>query len=187
VVTVDRNVAHNLVDAKIPSIRLPSSRGGDADLNELCTEGIVAGYVYPMTGVPGVPVPPEWDSIPGARGCTPQSCAFRDAIDEFSGYGVTVIGVSSQASDEQSEFAMRERIPYMLLSDNAFQLEHLLGLPTFWAGGRQYYRRLTFVAKDCVIVKVFYPVLAPERNATDVLDWLKSQVGQDGNEARRRP
>ena len=122
--------------------------------------------------VPASPCPAGWDDIPGARGCTPQSCAFRDALDEFAGLGASVVGISAQSSEDQLEFAQREQIPFPLLSDAALKLSRELRLPTFEAGGMTLYRRLTFVAEQGTIVKAFYPVFPPDRNAADVLAWL---------------
>jgi peroxiredoxin len=134
--------------------------------------GLVVIYIYPRTGTPGEPLPARWDEIPGARGCTPQSCAFRDHVRDLAAYGSSVLGVSTQSPTEQLEFARREHIPYPLLSDTGLQLARVLRLPTFEAAGMRLYRRLTFVARDLEIVKVFYPVFPPQQNASDVLDWL---------------
>jgi peroxiredoxin len=133
-------------------------------------------YVYPRTGVPGEPLPPGWDEIPGARGCTPQNCAFRDLHAELSELGATVHGLSAQDIGEQREFAARERIPYPLLNDSPLRLARLLGLPTFEAAGMRLYRRLTFIAQQWTITKVFYPVFPPDRNAADVVSWLRGRV-----------
>lgn len=160
----------------MPDVRLVSPNGGRASLVDLARERLVA-YVYPRTGVPGQPLPTGWDDIPGARGCTPQSCAYRDALAEFERLGVTVVGISAQPSEEQREFAAREHIPFPLLSDPNLKLAASLRLPTFEVEGTTLYKRLTFVAEASHIVKVFYPVFPPDRNATEVLAWL---VGHDG-------
>jgi peroxiredoxin len=133
-------------------------------------------YVYPMTGTPGQPLAQGWDDIPGARGCTPQSCAFRDALDEFSKLGASVIGISTQSAAEQREFAEREHIPFPLLSDSGLELARVMLLPTFEVDGRNFYRRLTLVAEQGTIVKVFYPVFPPDRNAGEVLAWLAGRT-----------
>jgi peroxiredoxin len=135
-------------------------------------ETLVA-FVYPATGTPGKAMPEGWDEIPGARGCTPQSCAFRDHHAELAELGATVVGVSAQPAEEQREFAEREQLPYELVNDSGLRLAGELGLPTFSAEGRELYRRLTFVARGGKIVKVFYPVFPPDRNAADVADWLR--------------
>jgi peroxiredoxin len=166
----DDGAADHLVGMSVPGLALPST-GGAVDLAGLATRRLVA-YLYPRTGVPGQPSPDGWDDIPGARGCTPQSCAFRDTLSEFDVLGVAVVGVSTQGPDEQREFAEREHIPFPLLSDSDLQLAAVLRLPTFEIEGMTLYKRLTFVAEAGRIVKVFYPVFPPDRNATEVLAWL---------------
>ncbi len=173
-VPVDDGAADHLPGRVVPAERLHSTLGGQLDLAELTRRPTVV-YVYPATGVPGVPLPDGWDEIPGARGCTPQSCAFRDHVLELAAYGLSVAGLSAQPPHEQHEFAQREHIPYPLLSDPALCLADSLGLPTFEADGRRFYRRLTFIARDSRIAKVFYPVFPPHRNASEVLQWLTSQ------------
>jgi peroxiredoxin len=173
-VPVDDGGADHLAGFLVPHVLLPSTEGGSVDLAQVAQERLVA-YVYPATGAPGQPMPAGWDDIPGARGCTPQSCAFRDAMGEFSKYGASVIGISAQSSAEQREFAEREHIPFALLSDGALKLARELRLPTFELDGRTFYRRLTFVAERGAIVKVFYPVFPPDRNASEVLAWLAGQ------------
>ena len=153
---------------------LSSTLGGQLDLG-MATERLTVVYVYPRTGVPGEPLPAGWDKIPGARGCTPQSCAFRDHVLELAAYGASVLGLSGQPHYEQREFAQREHIPYPLLSDPDLRLEESLGLPTFDLDGRRFYRRLTFIATGRRIAKVFYPVFPPHRNPAEVLDWLADQ------------
>ncbi|MEA2481788.1 MAG: hypothetical protein QOJ07_3710, partial [Thermoleophilaceae bacterium] len=115
---------------------------------------------------------PGWDDIPGARGCTPQSCAFRDLHPAIAATGARVHGVSTQTRGEQREFAERSQLPYPLLSDDGLRLARALRLPTFEAGGLTLLRRLTFVARAGTIEKVFYPVFPPDRNASEVLEWL---------------
>jgi peroxiredoxin len=165
----DDGAAAHLTGMAIPSLRLPSTRR--FDLAEAA--GRLVAYVYPRTGVPGEPLIEGWDDIPGARGCTPQSCAYRDAMAEFERLGASVIGISAQTPAEQREFADREHIPFPLLSDNRLALAgEPLRLPTFEAGGLTLYRRLTLVAEAGRIVKVFYPVFPPDRDAAEVLAWL---------------
>ena len=127
--------------------------------------------------MPGQPSPAGWDDIPGARGCTPQSCAFRDALEEFGRLGATVVGISAQSPAEQAEFAEREHIPFPLLADPGLRLAGALGLPTFEVEGMTLYRRLTFVAEASRVVKAFYPVFPPDRNAAEVLGWLRANDG----------
>jgi peroxiredoxin len=167
---VDGAVDH-LPGQSVPEVLLSSTAGGQLDLGA-STERLTVVYVYPSTGVPGEPLPAGWNEIAGARGCTPQCRAFRDHMLELAAYGASVLGLSSQSKDEQREFAARERIPYPLLSDPDLRLADVLGLPTFETAGRRFYRRLTFVARQRRIAKVFYPVRSPHRNPSEVLDWL---------------
>jgi peroxiredoxin len=170
-VPVDDGAADHLPGSEVPAVSLPSTLGGEIDLAEVARERLVV-YVYPRTGTPGEPSPEGWDDIPGARGCTPQSCAFRDAREELAGRGAALIGISAQTPAEQAEFARREHIPYPLLSDHELRLAAAMRLPTFEAGGMRLYKRLTFIAEQGRIVKVFYPVFPPDRDAANVLAWL---------------
>jgi peroxiredoxin len=169
----DGGAAH-LLGSAVPSVSLRSTQGGEIDLGEAAKERLVV-YVYPRTGTPGEPLLDGWDDIPGARGCTPQSCAFRDTRAELAAHGAALIGISTQTPAEQAEFAEREHIPYPLLSDHDLKLADAMGLPTFETSGLHLYKRLTFVAERGGIVKVFYPVFPPDRNAADVLAWLDSR------------
>jgi peroxiredoxin len=171
---IDDGGAAHLLGHVVPSQSLTSTQGEALDLGE-ATSKLVVVYVYPMTGVPGRSLPEGWDEIPGARGCTPQSCAFRDHVLELAAYGASVVGLSAQHHDEQREFAQREHIPYPLLSDPSFALADTLRLPTFEADGRRFYRRLTFIARERRIAKVFYPVFPAHLNASEVLSWLAAQ------------
>jgi peroxiredoxin len=170
----DDGAADHLAGMPVPRLALPATEGGAVDLADLA-QGRLVAYAYPRTGVPGQPSPLGWDDIPGARGCTPQSCAFRDSLAEFSRLGATVIGVSAQGPAEQREFAEREHIPFPLLSDSGLKLAAELRLPSFEVEGITLYKRLTFVAEAGRIVKVFYPVFPPDRNAAEVLGWLSHQ------------
>jgi peroxiredoxin len=167
----DDGAADHLVGLVVPRLSLPSTLGGEVDLAE-AARGRAVVYIYPRTGRPGEPLPDGWDAIPGARGCTPQSCAFRDHSSDLAAFGANVIGLSAQSAEEQHEFAGREHIPYPLLADPSLRLAELLDLPTFNVAGTRLYRRLTFAAFQGHIEKVFYPVFPPDRNAQDVLDWL---------------
>jgi peroxiredoxin len=173
-VPIDDGAAEHLPGSEVPAVALPSTLGGELYLAAAARERLVA-YVYPRTGTPGEPLPEGWDDIPGARGCTPQSCAFRDAQQELARQGATLIGISAQMPREQAEFAQREHIPYPLLSDHELKLAGAMDLPTFEASGMRLYKRLTFVAEEGRIVKVFYPVFPPEHNADEVLAWLESR------------
>ena len=167
----DDGAADHLDGMTVPATTLPSTQGADAELAGLAKRLLVA-YVYPRTGVPGQPLPAGWDDIPGARGCTPQSCAYRDSLAELERLGASVVGISAQSTAEQREFAAREHIPFPLLSDSGLRLAAELHLPTFGAGGMTLYKRLTFVAEAGSIVKAFYPVFPPDRDAAHVLRWL---------------
>jgi peroxiredoxin len=169
-VPVDDGAADHLPGAEVPAVVLDSSAGPVA-LDELCA-GLAVVYVYPRSGRPGEPMLPGWDAIPGARGCTPQSCAFRDRAGELAAFGARVAGVSAQSLDDQREFAERNRMPFPVMADPGLQLKEALGLPTFRVAGLELYRRMAWVAEGGRIVKVFYPVFPPDRNVLDVLDWL---------------
>jgi peroxiredoxin len=174
-VPVDDGAADQLLGRELPDVALPSTLGGQLQLGA-AADGLLVVYVYPRTGKPGEPLPDGWDEIPGARGCTPQSCAFRDHVHDLAACGAGVVGISAQPPSDQLEFAEREHIPYPLLSDSELRLAEELGLPTFQVAGMRLYRRLTFIARDQRVEKVFYPVFPPERNASDVLAWLKQPM-----------
>jgi peroxiredoxin len=179
----DDGAADHLRDATVPSLVLPATDGEQVDLSTAAVGAdFLVVYVYPRTGVPGHPLPEGWGRIPGARGCTPQGCAFRDNARELAGLGAVVFGLSAQLFDEQREFVLREHIPYPLLNDTEFLLADEMALPTFHADGARYYRRLTFIARGGRIVKVFYPVFPPQDNAADVIAWLRTgaSTGKEG-------
>jgi len=171
----DDGAADHLEGLDLPALELPSSSGRTLNLAGLASARLVA-YVYPRTGAPGEPSPGDWDDIPGARGCTPQSCAYRDVFERFERQGATVVGISAQDARGQAEFAEREQIPFPLLSDSGLVLAQALGLPTFNVEGLTLYKRLTFVAEAGMIAKVFYPVFPPERDAAEVLAWLRARL-----------
>ncbi|WP_439535476.1 DUF1499 domain-containing protein [Methyloversatilis sp.] len=173
-VPLDDGAAAHLEGMHLPALALPRTDGGTIDLAAL--RGLRVIYVYPMTGRPDSPLPDGWDAIPGARGCTPQSCAFRDHHAELAALGAGVFGLSSQSGPYQQEAAARLLLPFPLLSDDGLQLKTALRLPTFTAAGLELYRRLTLITDDARIVKVFYPVFPPDRNAADVLTWLKEHT-----------
>jgi peroxiredoxin len=173
----DDGAADHLTNVAVPDVALSASDGKRVNLAAVAAgDGFLVVYAYPQTGVPGRPLPAGWDHIPGARGCTPQSCAFRDSADGLAALGATVFGLSGQPLEEQREFAQREHLPYPLLNDSDLHLVEALGLPTFEANGIRYYRRLTFIAHRRRIVKVVYPVFPPQGNAGDVVDWLRLHV-----------
>lgn len=171
-IPVDDGAADHMLGSVVPDLSLQSTLADRLDLG-VATRDLAVVYVYPRTGKPGEPLPAGWDGIPGARGCTSQSCAFRDQVSDLAAHGATVIGLSAQSPADQLEFAEREQIPYPLLSDTDLRLALALGLPTFEVAGMRLYKRLTFIARERQIEQVFYPVFPPERNAAEVLAWLE--------------
>jgi peroxiredoxin len=182
-VPVDDGAAAHLTGRPLPALGLPATSGETVNLTELRGQTVVV-YVYPQTGVPGRPLPEGWDQVPGARGCTPQSCAFRDLNRELEELGARVFGLSSQQPAEQAEFAQRVQLPYPLLNDGEFELATMLELPTFELEGRRYYRRLTLIVREGRIAKVFYPVFPPQGNAADVAAWLREHPVGSGPPSR---
>ena len=166
----DDGATDHLLGQMLPQLTLESSQG-PVSLRALSQERLVL-YVYPRTGRPDQSVPAGWDAIPGARGCTPQSCAFRDHAGDLAERGAPVAGLSAQSLDDQLEFAERNRMPFPVVSDEALELGRALGLPTFEVEGVTLYKRVTLVAERGRIVKVFYPVFPPDLNAVEVLRWL---------------
>ena len=168
-VPVDDGGAAHLTGLPMPDLELDSSQGtvNVRDLDVI--------YVYPRTGRPGVPSLPGWDATPGARGCTPQSCGFRDAHGELRALGKRVAGLSSQPIEDQIEFAERNAMPFPVVADPELRLGDALGLPTFEVVGETLYKRLALVVENGRIVKVFYPVFPPDENAADVLAWLRER------------
>ena len=169
---VDDGAAGGLVGQRVPSVSLLATDCTVVDLSRL--PGRVIVYAYPRTGKPGVENPPGWDDIPGARGCTPQSCAFRDHFQELKRLGVaSVFGLSTQDTTYQREAAQRLHLPFPLLSDEMFALTDALNLPTFETNGMRLLKRLTMVIRDGVIEHVWYSVFPPDRNAGEVVEWVK--------------
>lgn len=166
----DDGACDHLEGMTLPHLRLRSTDGIEVDLAEL--PGWTVVYCYPATGTPGVPLPTGWNEIPGARGCTPQSCTFRDHHAELRTHGADLFGLSVQSFEEQREAAQRLGLTFPLLSDDQLAFGRALGLPTFAADGRRFLKRTTLIAHAGVIEKVFYPVFPPDRNASDVLEWL---------------
>lgn len=167
----DDGGARHLAGLGMPSLPLTATHGGEVDLSELRGRSVV--FVYPMTGRPGTEMPEGWDDIPGARGCTPQSCAFRDLAEDLAAEGASqVFGLSAQDGAYQREAVQRLELPFPLLSDNALKLADELDLPRFEAGGMTLLKRVTLILRDGMIEHVFYPVFPPDRNAQDVRDWL---------------
>jgi len=168
---MDDGAARHLPGKAMPSILLSATEGARVDLAAL--PGMTVVYAYPRTGQPGVDNPPDWDLIPGARGCTPQACAFRDHFTELKALGVDhVFGLSTQDTPYQREAAERLHLPFPLLSDADSALADALSLPTFENAGLRWLKRLTFIILERRIEHVFYPVFPPDRNATNVMEWL---------------
>jgi peroxiredoxin len=168
----DDGACAHLTGMRLPAVELVSTKGTAVNLGELI-KGRTIVYCYPMTGVPGKPLPEGWDMIPGARGCTPQSCGFRDHFEELKALGADVFGLSTQKSDYQLEMAQRLQLPFPVLSDADLKFCESLRLPTFEVDGMTLVKRLTLVIRDGVIEKVFYPVFPPDQSAEQVMQWLR--------------
>jgi peroxiredoxin len=179
----DDGAASHLVGKALPEIALPSTAGESVrvDIPPQGAQRLVL-YAYPRTGRPGEePLTPDWDMIPGARGCTPESCAFRDQAAEFAAAGAAVAGLSTQDTEYQREAVDRLHLPFPLLSDADLRLTRALDLPTFTVAGQVLLKRLTLVARDGAVEHVFYPVFPPDTHAGDVLEWLRAhQVRYSG-------
>jgi len=173
----DDGAARHLAGMRLPSLVLAATDGSNVDLSKLSGRTVV--YVYPRTGVPGQPLPEGWNEIPGARGCTPQSCGFRDHFGELKRLGVVrVFGLSTQDTAYQREAVERLHLPFPVLSDDRLALARALDLPTFTTSGMTLLKRMALIIDDGVISKVFYPVFPPDKNAEEVIAWLRNQ--QDG-------
>ena len=170
----DDGAADHLLGTMLPQLTLDSSQG-PVSLRELGSERLVL-YIYPRTGRPGRPSPPGWDDIPGARGCTPESCAFRDHAQELADRGALLAGLSAQPLDDQVEFAERNQIPYPVIADPELRLGAALRLPTFDVAGETLYKRITLVVEGCAVAKVFYPVFPPDKKVEEVTAWLEART-----------
>jgi len=170
---IDDGMAAHLRGMELPDLSLPSTGGRLVDLRKL-GDGRTVIYCYPMTGVPGVPLPDGWDLIPGARGCTPQACNFRDRHEELTQLGVAVFGLSTQTSEYQREMAQRNHLSFEILSDVEFKLCEALKLPTFTVAGMRLLRRITLIVRGGTIEQVFYPVFPPNQSADQAIEWLKA-------------
>jgi peroxiredoxin len=171
----DDGATSHLAGVRLPSVTLSATNGDMVDLSSLV--GLVVVYAYPRTGKPGVENPDGWDLIPGARGCTPQSCSFRDHFAELKALCVDhLFGLSTQDRDYQREAAERLHLPFAILSDDSFQLTRAMNLPTFQAGGMTLLKRFVLIIDNGVVEHVFYPVFPPDRSAADVVAWLSRKV-----------
>ena len=178
-VPIDDGVADHLRGAVLPALSLPSTAGGVVDLAAFA-RGPAVLFFYPRTGEAGKPAGPEWDLIPGARGCTPQSCAFRDRHADFTALGVAVAGISTQTSAYQQEFVQRTHVPFAVLSDAELRLARALRLPTFEypvasGGPTTLIKRMAWYLDAGRIEHVWYPVFPPDKNAETVLAWLRAR------------
>jgi peroxiredoxin len=170
---VDDGAARHLAGLTWPDLALPSTDGSTVNVSAL--KGRTVIYVYPRTGVPGVALPEGWDMIPGARGCTPQSCGFRDHYAALKALGVAhVFGLSTQDTAYQQEATARLHLPFAILSDEKLAVAHALDLPTFTVAGMILLKRMALVIDDAVITKVFYPVFPPDKSAEVVVSWIEA-------------
>ena len=171
----DDGTAAHLTGCSVPSLSLGASNESQVNIADLNGRTIV--YAYPMTARPDTPLPDGWNMIPGARGCTPQSCSFRDHMQELTTLGVQhLYGLSTQDTSYQQEAASRLHLPFPLLSDHKLQLQQALNLPVITVEGVRLLKRLTMVIENGTIVKVFYPIFPPDKNAADVINWLKEKL-----------
>lgn len=169
----DDGAATHLPGTKVPHLELQGT-GGTAVRLDVLGAGRTVVYIYPLTGRPGVDLPYGWDSIPGARGCTPEACGFRDHYQDLLAAGADgVFGLSSQETDYQREVVERLHLPFQMLSDPAHSLAKELSLPTFETSGLTLYKRLTLIIRDGVVEQVFYPIFPPNEHADQVLTWLR--------------
>ena len=168
----DDGAADHLLGMKIPDLLLPATSGEQINLSKL--PAVTVLFCYPMSGVPGVALPDGWDDIPGARGCTPQACSYRDKYPELMQYASQLFGLSTQTSAYQAELKNRVALPYEILSDSNLQLQKGLLLPTFFANNATLLKRLTLIINGGVISKVHYPVFPSDKD----VDWVLAQLAQ---------
>ena len=171
-VPLDDGLADHLIGMKLPSLSLTATNGTEIDLSQV--EGCFVLYCYPRTGTPNTSLPEGWDQIPGARGCTPQSCAYRDHYQEIKALGAEVFGLSTQATAYQKEMVGRLHLPFPVLSDEQFEFQRALNLPTFEVAGMTLLKRLTMIVKDGDIEAVHYPVFPSDSDPAWVMDKLSS-------------
>ncbi|MDQ3779853.1 MAG: peroxiredoxin [Chloroflexota bacterium] len=176
-VPVDDGACNHLPGMAVPSLDMPLTSGGTVDLSTLAGRTVV--YCYPRTGRPDQALPPGWDAIPGARGCTPQSCAYRDLNAEFARYGAGLYGLSTQSTAYQREAVDRLHLPFPLISDADLRLTEALRLPTFVVAGWTLLKRLTLILDAGRIEHVLYPVFPPDADAERVVAWIAGHSAAD--------
>jgi peroxiredoxin len=170
----DDGACNHLPGMQLPSVPLMSTADRMVDLAKISGRTVL--YCYPRTGRPDQDPPQGWDEIPGARGCTPQSCAFRDHYQELRALGAEVFGLSTQNTEYQKEAVKRLHLPFPLLSDERLLFTEALKLPTFRVESMTLIRRLTLVIGDGLVERVFYPVFPPDKNADEVIGWLRNHL-----------
>lgn len=171
---IDDGACDHLIGMKLPDIDLPATDGSVVNLSEQKRKTVV--YCYPMTGKPGIPLPEGWDEIPGARGCTPQSCSFRDHHSELSALGADVFGLSAQNTEYQREMVERLHLPFLVLSDANFKFCELMRLPTFEVSGMRLLNRVTMIAENNTVMKVHYPIFPSDSDAPWIIQQLSHVV-----------
>ena len=169
-VPIDDGLADHLIGMKLPSLSLVATNGTKVNLSQV--QGRFVGYCYPRTGTPNTSLPEGWDQIPGARGCTPQSCAYRDHYQELKALGAEVFGLSVHTTEYQTEMVNRLHLPFPVLSDEHFEFQRALNLPTFEVAGMTLLKRLTLIIKDGVVEAVHYPVFPSDSDPAWVFDKL---------------
>jgi peroxiredoxin len=170
----DDGACDHLLNTKLPSIKLSTTNDSLVDFASI--SGRVVIYLYPMTGRPGTALPDGWDEIPGARGCTPQSCSFRDHYLELRAFNTSVYGLSTQSTEYQKEAATRLQLPFPLVSDNNLEFMKSLNIPIIKVEGMLLSKRVTLIADNGIIEKVFYPVFPPNENVNEVMAYLNANT-----------
>jgi peroxiredoxin len=176
-IPLDDGKCNHLLGMNLPNVVLFSTSDKKVDLSKL--KGLSVLYFYPKTGRPDIKSPDGWDEIPGAKGCTPQSCSFRDKNEIFTKLNVKVYGISTQSTSYQKEVVERLHLPYEILSDEDLKLTKELNLPTFDIDNMILTKRVTLICKNSKIIKVFYPISPPEKNPKEVLDWIEKNQFND--------
>jgi len=170
-IPINDGACDHLLGSRIPSVTLMGT--SDTSIDPGSVEGTVVIFFYPMIGRPNSPPMTGWNDIPGARGCTPQSCSFRDNHSRLEKLGVKVFGISSQPLIDQKEASARLKLPFELLNDSQLELTKAMNLPTFEYDSATYNKRITIISEDGVIKKIFYPIFPPDKNASDVIEWVE--------------